>query len=303
MSRMLSGMRGSRGRAGPHHLALSPACWGISDQKDWGHQLNAERVLSEAAAVGEGAITAGPSGFLPNRSDQARSVLRRQHLKVVAGHVHGVLHVHEQRGPELAHIDGHAQWLSAVGAHTLVLSAIWDRGPLTPAEASAKPQWAHVLHFVGSVEHVCARHRLKLAVMPRFGGMIQGTEHIERLLVGSEAGLCLDLAQLALAGADPLDVIQEAAGRIVHVQLNDIDAEIARRVRDRSLNFDEAVSRGLYKPVGEGSIDVRAVTSALRYAGYRGWYTLEQEIRLNSNADRPLGRISRSLEYVLPLLS
>ncbi|HVH63808.1 MAG TPA: sugar phosphate isomerase/epimerase [Candidatus Dormibacteraeota bacterium] len=295
-------MRG-RGRTGAHRLALSPACWGISDQKDWGHQLDSERVLSEAAAVGEGAITAGPSGFLPNRSDHAKAVLRRQHLRVVAGHVHGVLHVHEQRGPELAHIDGHAHWLSAVGAHTLVLSAIWDRGPLSPAEASARPQWAHVLHSVGSVEHVCARHRLKLAVMPRFGGMIQGTEHIERLLVGSEAGLCLDLAQLALAGADPLDVIQEAAGRIVHVQLNDIDAEIARRVRDRSLDFAGAVSRGLYKPIGEGSIDVRAVTTALRNAGYRGWYTLEQEVRLNSNADRPLGRISRSLEYVLPLLN
>lgn len=298
----MAATRGSRGRTAPHRLALSPACWGISDQKDWGHQLDAERVLSEASAVGEGAITAGPPGFLPDRSDHARALLRRHRLAVAAGQVHGVLHVHEQRGPELAHIDGHAQWLSAVGAATLVLSAIWDRGPLTAAEASAKPQWAHVLHFVGSVEHVCARHRLRLAVMPRFGGTIQGSEHIERLLVGTEAGLCLDLAQLALAGADPLDVIQEASGRIAHVHLNDVDADIARRVRERSLTYSDAVARGLYKPVGEGSIDVRAITSALKAANYGGWYTLEQEVKLSSAADRPLGRVSRSLEFVLPLL-
>lgn len=286
----------------PHHLAISPACWGISERKDWGRQLDAERVLSEAAAVGEGAITAGPPGFLPDRSDQARAMLRRHRLHVVAGQVHAILHHHDRRGPELAHVDGHAHWLSAIGANTLVLSAIWERGAAGGSEASAPPHWAEVLHFVGSVEHVCARHRVRLAVMPRFGGMIERAEHIERLLVGSEAGLCLDLAQLALAGADPLDIIQEAAGRIVHVQLNDVDGELARQVREGSLGYPEAVARGLYRPVGEGSIDVKRITAALKAAGYRGWYTLEEELRLSTADDRPLGRISRSIDHVLPLL-
>lgn len=293
--------RGSHSRSA-HRLALSPGCWGIDEQPDWGRQLDAERVLSEAAAVGEGAITAGPPGFLPDRSDQARAVLKRHRLEAVAGQVHAVLHHHERRGPELAHVDGHAQWLAAIGASTLVLSAIWERGTVPHAEAGSKPEWAHVLHFVGSVEHVCARHRLKLALMPRFGGTIQSAEHIERVLVGSEAGLCLDLAQLSLAGADALDIIQEAAGRIVHVQLNDLDASVARQVRDRSLSYGDAVARGLYKPLGEGSIDVRGVIAALRSAGYRGWYTLDDHVRLATADDRPLGRISRSIEYVLPLL-
>ncbi len=259
-------------------------------------------MLSEAAAVAEGAITAGPPGFLPDRSDQAKALLRRHRVQVIAGSVHAVLHRHEQRGPELAHVDGHAHWLSAVGAGVLVLSAIWDRGTLTEAEASARPQWAQVLDFVGSVEHVCARHHLKLAVMPRFGGMIQGGEHIERLLVGSDAGLCLDLAQLSLAGADALDIIQEAGPRIVHVQLNDLDPALARQVRERSLDYAEAVRRGLYRPLGEGAIDVPGVIAALKSANYRGWYSLEQELRLASAEDRPLGPISRSIEYVLPLL-
>lgn len=286
----------------PHRLALSPACWGISELKEWGRQLDSERVLSEAAAVGEGAITAGPPGFLPDRSDQTRAMLRRHRIEVVAGQVHAVLHRHDRRGPELAHVDGHAQWLAAIGANTLVLSAIWERGQATAAQAASAPHWAEVLHFVGSVEHVCARHRVRLAVMPRFGGVIERAEHIERLLVGSEAGLCLDLAQLALAGADPLDIIQEAAGRIVHVQLNDVDAALARHVREGSVDYAEAVARGLYKPLGEGSIDVKRITAALKAAGYRGWYTLEQELRLASADDRPLGRISRSIDYVLPLL-
>ncbi len=299
----LRGIGGRRVRSA-HRLALSPTCWGISEDRDWGHQLDAERVLSEAAAVGEGAITAGPPGFLPDRSDHARALLRRSRLHVVAGQVHAILHHNDIRGPELAHIDGHAHWLAAVGAETLVLAAIPERNPAAAKEAAmlTNAEWAHLLHLVGSVEHVCARHRLKLAVQPRFGSIIQGPREIERLLVGSEAGVCLDLAHLVLAGADPVEVIELTAGRIQHVHLNDVDLDLARQVRDRSLPYSDAVARNLYRPIGEGGAEVARATEALRAAGYRGWYVLEQETRLGSIADRPLGRISRSMEFVLPLL-
>src|SRR5213595_822443 len=299
----MGGLRGGRGRS-LYRLALSPACWGVSDAGDWGHQIGAERVLSEAAAVGEGAITAGPPRFLPDRSDHAKAMLRRHRLKVVAGQVHAILHHHDIRGPELAHIDGHAHWLAAVGAETLVLAAIPERGTEAAADAAlSNAQWAHLLHLVGSVEHVCSRHRLKLAVQPRFGSTIQGPEEIERLLVGSEAGVCLDIAHLVIAGADPVEVVELAAGRIQHVHLNDVDTNFAQRVREGTLDYKEAIARGMYKPIGEGGAKVERVVDALRTSGYRAWYTLEQETRLPTAEDRPLGRISRSLEYVLPLLS
>jgi inosose dehydratase len=292
-----------RPKRSTHRLALSPSCWGIHEGTGWGHQIDTERVLSEAAAVGEGAITAGPPGFLPDRSDQAKSVLRRNHLRVVAGQVHAVLHHHDIRGPELAHIDGHAHWLSAIGAQTLVLAAISERGATAPAGAAlSNAEWAHLLHSVGSVEHVCARHRLKLAVQPRFGSVIQGPKEIERLLVGSEAGVCVDVAHLLVAGADPIEVIELTHGRIQHVHLNDVDLDVARRVRDGSLGYAEAVAGGLYVAVGEGGADIARVTEALRATRYAGWYALDQETRLASRDDRPLGRISRSLEFVLPLL-
>src|SRR5438093_5599509 len=299
----MGGLRGRRPRSA-HRLALAPACWGIHEAGDWGHQIDAERVLSEAAAVGEGAITAGPPGFLPDRSDHTKALLRRNRLQVVAGQVQAILHHHETRGPELAHIDGHAHWLAAIGGETLVLSAIPEReaGSTRPDELS-NAQWAHLLHLIGSVEHVCARHRLKLAVQPRFGSTIQGPEEIERLLVGSEAGVCLDIAHLVIAGADPVEVIELTAGRIQHVHLNDVDLDLAREVRERSLEYKEAIGRNLYRPVGEGGADVTRVLEALRSAGYQGWYTLEQETRLATVQDRPLGRVSRSLEFLLPLLA
>jgi inosose dehydratase len=287
-----------------HRLAISPVCWGISDLPGWGHQLDSERVLSEAAAVGEGVITAGPTGFLPDRSDQAKQLIKRHRLGLVAGQVDAILHHHDIRGAELAHIDGHAQWLSALGAETLVLSAIPQRaGGAEHGIVLSNAEWAHLLHSIGSVQHVCSRHKLRLAVQPRFGSTIQGPEDIERLLVGSEAGICLDLGHLLLAGADPIEILELAAGRIQHVQLNDLDSNLAEEVRDHGHDYSGAVSLGLFKPLGEGSARVDRVVEALRGSKYRGWYILRQETRLATADDRPLGRVSRSLEYLLPLLS
>src|SRR6267154_1798122 len=189
--RTLPGMKAPRSI---HRLALSPVCWGISDVPGWGHQLDAERVLSEAAAVGEGAIEAGPPGFLPDRSDLAKPMLKRHHLRVVSGSTQAILHHHDISGAELAALDGHASWLAALGAETLVLS------PVPPRDAGDKhgivlssTGWAHLLHLIGSVQHVCSRHKLRLAVQPRYGSMIQGPSDIERLLVGTEALLCIDV--------------------------------------------------------------------------------------------------------------
>ena len=282
---------------------MSPTSWGVSDVPGWGHQLDAERVLSEAAAVGEGAIEAGPPGFLPDRSDLAKPMLKRHRLRVVAGPAQAILHHQDIGGPELAFLDGHASWLAALGAETLVLSAV------PPRDAGNKhgivlssAGWAHLLHLIGSVQHVCSRHKLRLAVQPRYGSMIQGPADIERLLVGTEAALCIDVGQLVLVGADPVEVLELAAGRIQHVHLNDIDEKLALQVRDEGLDYAEAVSKGLFKPLGTGDAGVDRVVEMLRKTGYRGWYALEQDTRLPSSDDRPLGMISRSLQHLRELL-
>jgi inosose dehydratase len=261
-------------------------------------------VLSEAAAVGEGAIDAGPPGFLPDRSDQVKPMLQRHRLRVVAGPAQAILHHHDIGGTELAHLDGQASWLAALGAETLVLSAM---PPPTAGAAHgivlSSMGWAHLLHLIGSVQHVCSRHKLRLAVQPRYGSMIQGPGDIERLLVGTEAGLCLDTGHLVLVGADPVEVLELAAGRVQHVQLNDIDAQLALQVREFGLDYGEAVSKHLFKPLGSGDANIDRVVEGLRKTAYRGWYALDQDTRLPSAEDRPLGAISRSLQHLRGLLA
>jgi inosose dehydratase len=299
----IAGLRSSRAKA-PHRIAFTPASWGVSDVPGWGHQLDADRVLTEAAQLGEGAIEAGPPGFLPDRSVEARPVLKRHGLRLVAGGVDAILHHSDIRGPELAIIDGHAGWLAALGAETLVLAAVPPRDSAAAhGIVLSNTGWAHLLHAIGSVEHVCSKHRLRLAVQPRYGTMIQGPADIERFLVGTEAGLCLDVGHLLLAGADPIEVLELASGRIQHVRLSDIDSRLATRVREYNFDFAEAVSEDLFKPLGTGDAGIDRVIESLKRTKYRGWYTIDHPARLASASDQPVAAIKRSLAYLLPLLS
>src|SRR5579863_8213472 len=86
------------GRQSQDAIALSPVCWGVGELRGWGPQLEPERVLSEIAALGVPYIETGPSGFLPDRSVAARSLLRHHRLRAVAGPVRAVLHHQDLRG-------------------------------------------------------------------------------------------------------------------------------------------------------------------------------------------------------------
>ena len=259
-------------------------------------------MLAEIASLGERRVEAGPAGFLPDRSDAARRLVKRHGLKVVAGPVRAVLHHHDIRGAELAHIDGHAAWLASLGAQTLVLTVIASRSDEPSDRELSSSGWAHLLSAIGSVQHVCVVHKLRLAVLPRHGSMIQGPGDIERLMVGSEAGVCIDIAQLSMSGADPADVVELAAGRIQHVHVNDFDRRIAEQVRDDRLDYATAVEHGLFKPLGAGDGDVASVVEALRSSGYRGCYGLESEVRLGSVDDDPAANVRTSLEQLRALL-
>jgi inosose dehydratase len=283
-------------------IAVSPVCWGVSEIRGWGPQLEPERVLREIASLGQTFVETGPSGFLPDRSVAARGLLKRHRLRVVAGPVRAVLHHHDIRGPELVHIDGHAAWLASLGAQTLVLTVIESRADQLTGARLSSTEWAHLLSSIGSVQHLCTLHKLRLAVQPRQGSIIEGPADIERLLVGSEAGVSIDIGHLLIAGADPIEVIELAAGRIHHVHVNDVDRRLAETVREGGLDYPAAVARGLYRPVGEGDADVATVIEALGRTGYHGWYGIEADSRLAEVNDDPLESVRRSLDHLRSLL-
>jgi inosose dehydratase len=154
---------------------------------------------------------------------------------------------------------------------------------------------------VAVVEEIGGKYGLSVVLHPHYGTTIERPEHVRRFLDGCETGLCLDTGHSIVGGGDPVELAASAAGRIRHVHLKDVDRELAERVVSGTLDYEEAVRRGLYRPLGEGDVDVQGVLEPLEAAGYEGWYVLEQDIMLNAEPGSgagPIESVRRSLAFL-----
>ena len=68
------------------------------------------------------------------------------------------------------------------------------------------------------------------------------------------------------------------------------------------MSYHAAVAHGLYRPLGQGDVDIAAIVAALDAAGYAGWYVLEQDAHAGRRAaGRAAGRstdVRASLDYL-----
>ena len=148
---------------------------------------------------------------------------------------------------------------------------------------------------------ICARRGLHLAVHPHLGSVIERPQHVERLLVASEAALCLDAGHMFLGGCDPVDVVHMAPGRIRHVHLKEVDGWLGGMVAAGELEYVDAVRRGLFQPAGPSVVDVKQVVGALRETRYKGWFVVEQDRALVSEppaGNGPAAGLERALAGV-----
>jgi inosose dehydratase len=112
---------------------------------------------------------------------------------------------------------------------------------------------------------------------PHVGTMIENTAEVQRVLEGSSISLCLDTGHLLIGGTDPAELTRQAPERVAHVHFKDVDAGLAKNVQDGRWTYTEGVTRGMYRPLGTGDVDVTAIVEHLTERGYDGWYTLEQD--------------------------
>ena len=48
-------------------------------------------------------------------------------------------------------------------------------------------------------------------------------------------------------------------------------------MRAGRIGYADAVREGMYRPLGQGDVDIAAIVTSLEQAGYDGWYVLEQD--------------------------
>jgi len=265
--------------------------------------MEAERVLSEAERLGLTAVEAGPDGFLPQEPEEAARLLSSHGLDLVGGFVPVVLHRPEVRDSELASVERQAGLFAVAGAEVLVLAADTDQEGYEESAGLDDNEWDELFATLAMVEEIGAKYGLTVVLHPHYGTEIERPEHVRRFLEGCDTALCLDTGHSMVGGGDPVELAESAPERIRHVHLKDVDRDLAERVVAGALDYEEAVRDGLYRPLGDGDVDVRRVLDVLDRAGYDGWYVLEQDIMLEAEpGDGPATEVGRSLAFLKGVL-
>jgi inosose dehydratase len=283
-----------------NRIAGAPISWGLCEVPGWGYQLSPHRVLTEMREVGLAATELGPDGFLP--ADPA-AILAEHHLQAVGGFTPTVLHV-----PGHDPLPGVARVLeryAAVDAHTLVLSADSGQEGYDTRPAIDQDGWRMLLANLDRIAAFTAPLGVRAVLHPHVGTMVENPDDIWRVLDGSTIALCLDAGHLYIGGTDPAELTRQAADRIAHTHLKDVNGTIAARVGAGRITYTEGVRDGMYRPLGAGDVDIAAIVQRLEATGYTGWYTLEQDTILTGEprGEGPVADVRTGADYVRELLA
>jgi len=280
-------------------VAGAPITWGICEVPGWGHQMAAERVLAEMRSLGLRATELGPDGFLPRGSE--RALLDANGLSLVAGFVPAVLHDPSSLERELARVDAAAQTIASLGGGVLVLAPSIGGEGYEGAGRLDAAGWSALGQGIDRVMASAGDRGLRVAVHPHHGTVVERPEDVERLLDVSPVGLCLDTGHMVVGGGDPVALARTVGSRIVHVHLKDVDATLAERVAAGDLGYHAGVRAGLYRPLGDGDVDVRELLRTVEESAEVVWYVLEHDEVLDHEPEPgsgPLLHARRSLAFL-----
>ena len=282
-------------------IAGAPVSWGVIEIPDWGYQMPVDRVLREASGLGLAAMEAGPEDLLPQNPTEISEVLTRYDLNLVGGFVPVVLHEPELRERELALVERRARFFATAGADVLVLAAIPSIGAFEQTAELDDGEWRELFESLKGVEEICARHGVSPVLHHHFGTIVERDDQLKRFLEGCDTGLCLDTGHLVIGGSDPVEVAELAGERVGHFHLKDVDREVARRVAARELSYKEGATQGMFRPLGDGDVDVAEVIRRVQASGYGGWYVLEQDTVVETEPEEgegPVVNVRKSLEFL-----
>jgi inosose dehydratase len=285
-------------------IAGAPITWGVDGSPGWGHLMDADRVLGEMAAIGLRATELGPDGYLPTDPGELQSKLDHFGLDLVGGFVPAVLHLPERAEEEIAYVRRASATLAGCGAGNLVLGPASGLDGYDTSIEMSEAQWTVFLDNLKQVIGIAADEGLTVALHQHWGMAIEKPHHVQRLIDQSEVEFCLDTGHLYLGGADPVAIAEASAGRVAHVHLKDVDEAMADQVRSGELPFRQAVIDGIFKPLGDGAVDIAGFVATLEEAGFDGWYVLEQDKVLDADPAPGAGPIEDardSFEYLAGL--
>jgi len=286
-------------------IAGAPISWGVCEVPGWGHQMGPERVLKEMASLGLKATEFGPIGFLPTEAEARAKVLHDLNMHATGGFFPVLLH--DPSHDPIPVVEEELKSYTASGATTLVLAA--DSGKAGYDEKRAElteDQWATVFNNLNKINELAAKANVKAVLHPHVGTIIETHDDVMKVVTGTNISFCLDTGHMVIGGADPVAFSENHAERVAHSHLKDVNLEWAKKVQDGEVTYYNAVVQGMYRPLGQGDVDIRAIVRNLLTQGYNGWFVLEQDNVITSEPTEgqgPYADAKQSVEFLRAVIS
>jgi inosose dehydratase len=282
-------------------LATGPVSWGV-DFADAPSNPPWAMVLDDIAQTGLGALELGPVGYLPEDPTILQKELSRRGLTAVGSFVFEDFH--EPSAHDAIVLTAERACRAIVASEGDVLVII-DRvglerqatfGRSLDARRLTGEEWESMLGCVRRVAAIADSHGLAAAFHPHAGGYVEFEDEIDRLLGDTELELCFDTGHAALAGIDVPTAIAKYASRLRHLHLKDIDGDVLELARAQKMTFWDALTAGVFCPLGRGIVPFSRVATELAQTGYRGFATIEQDRTPGTGS--PLDDIASSLQVL-----
>src|SRR3954468_16069790 len=209
-------------------IAGAPISWGVCEVPDWGHQLTPERVLGDMRDLGLGATEFGPVGFLGDEPSATAAILEAYQLQAVGGFLPVVLHQGDH--DPMPEVDSFIDNCLATGAGVVVLAAATGTDGYDERPSLDEEGWSTLLANLDRISDHASQRGVIACLHPHVGTMVETGAETERVIAGSQVGLCIDTGPLLVGGADPVAITAAHPARVVHVHLKDVDRGVAQQV-------------------------------------------------------------------------
>jgi inosose dehydratase len=269
-------------------LASAPVTWGVWERTvDRRDLIPPQRMLETVQALGYIGIELGPPGYFGANGAEVGAALAPHGLELVGGFA--PLHLADEE----AYRADLQEWLDPI---VEMLAGTGRRGPVVLADAETDERiaaagqpaeqartalpadgFAHALERVNEAVERCTQRGVHAVFHHHTATYVETLDEIERLLAGTDVGICVDTGHALVGGADPLDVVRLCGDRIQHLHLKDVDGALLERVRRGELGLEQAWDDGLFCPFGAGEVDFGAVLAAPELQAFGGWTVLEQD--------------------------
>jgi len=265
-------------------VANGPVSWGV-DRPDMPGAPPWDEVFDEIGEAGYRLCELGPLGYLPDDNQRVRVELESRGLGVAGSYIFEALHDRD-RHDEIADVTKItcARIAALGGRYLVVIDVVSDeRGATAGRSAAARrlqgADYDALLTGLRMATGIATDHGLTPVLHPHSGSYIEFEDEIERVLADTADDglqLCIDTGHFIYAGVEPVQFLAGHRDRTPYLHFKDINPVVHQKVLSDGIGFFDAISLGVFVPVGQGMVDFGALAAELAN-GFDGPGTIEQD--------------------------